>query len=85
VALQQLSSSVMSLQAVPATLAGKENNVAEDSRALAQAGVQLEASCRQLEALWQRRAGADGSSQRKDGEPGLDPDAPLRCWGNVHA
>lgn len=36
------------MQAIPGTLAGKENAVAEDSRALAAAGLALEASCAQV-------------------------------------
>lgn len=73
-ALAQYGATLACLQAVPAAVAGKENSVAEDSRVLAAAGMQLEESCRQLEGLKQQKAAAErgggsasGSGAHKDG------------------
>jgi hypothetical protein len=69
-ALAKYSSTLATLQAVPAALAGKENSVAEDSRVLAAAGMQLEESCRQLDGLRQQKGAAQrgSSGQPEDGE-----------------
>jgi hypothetical protein len=72
-ALARYGPTLAALQAVPAAMAGKENSVAEDSRVLAAAGMQLEQSCRQLEGLVQQKAAAErgsagsGSGAHKDG------------------
>lgn len=71
--LGQYSSSLAVLEGVvPGALgaAGKENAVAEDSRALAAAAMALEDSCRQLEGLQaQRRAGSASGAGVNGSEP----------------
>lgn len=57
--LARYGATLAGLQAVPAAVAGKENSVAEDSRVLAAAGMQLEESCRQLEGLKLQKAAAE--------------------------
>ena len=67
--LARYSGGMAGLQTVPAALAGKENSMAEDSRVLAAAGMQLEESFRQLEGLLQQKGAAErgGNGQPKDG------------------
>lgn len=72
-ALERYSASLAGLAGVvPSALgAGKENAVAEDSRALAAGAMALEGSCRQLEGLRvQQGSGGLGSTMAapKDGE-----------------
>ena len=82
-ALAQYGATLAGLQAVPAAVAGKENSVAEDSRVLAAAGMQLEESCRQLEGLMQQKAAAErggGGGANKDGEPARRVPLLSRCF-----
>ena len=86
-ALARYGASLAGLQAVPASLAGKENSVEQDSRALLAAGVALEESCRQLEGLRQQKAagtvaqrpGSAGGGGPKDGGCCRLPHGPGRC------
>ncbi|KAL4853294.1 hypothetical protein ACK3TF_005719 [Chlorella vulgaris] len=82
-ALAKYSSTLATLQAVPAALAGKENSVAEDSRVLAAAGMQLEESCRQLDGLRQQKGAAQrGSSGQPEDELAAEREV-LRCQAAV--
>lgn len=73
-ALERYSASLAGLAGVvPSALgAGKENAVAEDSRALASGGMTLESSCRQLEGLRVQQGsgglGGAAAATPRDGE-----------------
>lgn len=83
--LARYSGGMAGLQTVPAALAGKENSMAEDSRVLAAAGMQLEDSFRQLEGLRQQKGAAErgGNGQPKD-ELAAEREV-LRCQAAVRS
>lgn len=64
--LPRTANTLAALAAVPAPLAGKENAVAEDSRALAAVGIALEEGMQQLGRLRLQKGGA----QRGGGSTG---------------
>ena len=69
-ALATYRSSLGCLAGVPGALQGKENSLADDSRALAAAGLALQESCAELEGLRALRnsGGASGAGAPRDGE-----------------
>jgi hypothetical protein len=75
--LPRAASTLAALAAVPAPLAGKENAVAEDSRALAAVGMALEEGLQQLGRLRLQKGGA----QRGGGAGPKDGACMLPCMG----